>query len=215
MNAHSLEPDSSRVPLANPAWADRSTVFRSALWPQSFVLTMVKSLPPDVDAVPAELIERRIYLIRGSKVTLDSDLAGLYQVPTFRLNEAVKRNAKRFPHGFVFQFDAGRGRSFDIANCDVTRGYALSHGLNTATPRRPKSFTLRVISVKSCSSPVAAISPSGALKPMPFNWQSPSRMPQRFEIASELAGCGQQTTGATHSQATDATRRGGAAPDEP
>ena len=50
-----------------------------------------------------ELIERRIYLIRGQKVMLDSDLADLYQAPTFRLNEAVKRNRKRFPDDFMFQ----------------------------------------------------------------------------------------------------------------
>ncbi|MGA3042333.1 MAG: ORF6N domain-containing protein [Bryobacteraceae bacterium] len=57
-------------------------------------------------AVPdstAQLIERRIYLIRGQKVMLDSDLAELYEVPTKRLNEAVKRNADRFPEDFMFQ----------------------------------------------------------------------------------------------------------------
>jgi hypothetical protein len=53
--------------------------------------------------VPVELVERRIYLIRGQKVMLDSDLAELYQVPTFRLNEAVKRNRNRFPEDFMFQ----------------------------------------------------------------------------------------------------------------
>ena len=53
--------------------------------------------------VPIELIERRIYLIRGHKVMLDSDLAELYQVPTKRLNEAVKRNRTRFPADFMIQ----------------------------------------------------------------------------------------------------------------
>src|SRR5580700_5565354 len=53
--------------------------------------------------LPVELVERRIYLIRGQKVMLDSDLAELYQVPTFRLNEAVKRNRNRFPEDFMFQ----------------------------------------------------------------------------------------------------------------
>ena len=47
--------------------------------------------------VPVELIERRIYLIRGQKVMLDSDLADLYQVPTKVLNQAVRRNPTRFP----------------------------------------------------------------------------------------------------------------------
>ncbi len=44
-----------------------------------------------------------IHTFRGRKVVLDSDLARLYGVPTFRLNEAVKRNAGRFPDDFRFQ----------------------------------------------------------------------------------------------------------------
>jgi hypothetical protein len=59
-----------------------------------------------VQIVPVELIERKIYLIRGSKVMLDSDLAELYQVPTKRLNEAVRRNVRRFPPDFMFQLTA-------------------------------------------------------------------------------------------------------------
>ena len=53
--------------------------------------------------LPVEFIERRIYLIQGQKIMLDSDLAELYQVPTFRLNEAVKRNRNRFPEDFMFR----------------------------------------------------------------------------------------------------------------
>lgn len=55
--------------------------------------------------VPLELIESRIYLIRGKKVMLDRDLARLYGVPTGVLNQAVKRNSKRFPEDFMFQLD--------------------------------------------------------------------------------------------------------------
>src|SRR6516225_4130634 len=44
-----------------------------------------------------------IYIIRGQKVMLDSDLAKMYGVPTKRLNEAVKRNITRFPPDFMFQ----------------------------------------------------------------------------------------------------------------
>ncbi len=44
-----------------------------------------------------------IRTIRGQKVILDSDLARIYGVPTKRLNEQVGRNAKRFPHDFLFQ----------------------------------------------------------------------------------------------------------------
>lgn len=56
--------------------------------------------------ISIELVERRIYLIRGQKVMLDADLSELYQVPTKRLNEAVKRNFSRFPEDFMFQLDA-------------------------------------------------------------------------------------------------------------
>ena len=54
--------------------------------------------------VPIERIERRIYVIRGLKVMLDSDLAALYQVETRALIQAVKRNPERFPTDFMFQF---------------------------------------------------------------------------------------------------------------
>jgi len=54
-------------------------------------------------SVPAEIIERRISLIRGKKVMLDADLAELYQVLTKNLNLAVRRNIERFPQDFMFQ----------------------------------------------------------------------------------------------------------------
>jgi ORF6N domain len=53
--------------------------------------------------VTPEFIERRIHLIRGQKVLLDSDLAELYQVPVKRLNEQVKRNINCFPSDFMFK----------------------------------------------------------------------------------------------------------------
>ena len=56
--------------------------------------------------IPAERIETRIFLIRGMKVMLDSDLANLYGVSTRRLNEQVKRNLHRFPPDFMFQLSA-------------------------------------------------------------------------------------------------------------
>jgi hypothetical protein len=48
-------------------------------------------------------IQNRIYEIRGQRVMLDFDLAGLYEVPTKVLNQAVKRNIKRFPKDFMFR----------------------------------------------------------------------------------------------------------------
>jgi len=49
------------------------------------------------------LIENKIYTIRGQKIMLDNDLAKLYDVTTFNLNKAVKRNIDRFPTDFMFQ----------------------------------------------------------------------------------------------------------------
>src|SRR6185295_6667841 len=48
-------------------------------------------------------IQNRIYEIRGERVMLDFDLATLYEVPTKVLNQAVKRNIKRFPKDFMFR----------------------------------------------------------------------------------------------------------------
>ena len=55
------------------------------------------------EVIPVELVQEKIYLIRGQKVMLDSDLAQLYKVETFNLNKAVKRNIERFPEDFMFQ----------------------------------------------------------------------------------------------------------------
>jgi len=52
--------------------------------------------------IPVEMIEKKILLIRGQKVML-GDLAMLYEVETFNLNKAVKRNIDRFPEDFMFQ----------------------------------------------------------------------------------------------------------------
>jgi hypothetical protein len=65
---------------------------------------MASKLPALRQRLPlVELVERRIYFIRGQKVMLDADLAELYQVPTKSLNQAVRRNAPRFPEDFMFR----------------------------------------------------------------------------------------------------------------
>jgi hypothetical protein len=60
-------------------------------------------MPKAQSVIPVERIVSRIYLIRGEKVILDSDLAELYGVTTGNLNLAVRRNPKRFPDDFAFQ----------------------------------------------------------------------------------------------------------------
>ncbi len=52
-----------------------------------------------------EQVEDKIYVIRGQRVMLDSDLAEIYQVETKLLNRAVKRNLNRFPPDFIFQLN--------------------------------------------------------------------------------------------------------------
>ena len=68
------------------------------------------STPPQ-HLVPVEVIERRIFLIRGRKVMLDRDLAQLYGVTTGNLNLAVRRNQNRFPEDFMFQLSASEAKS--------------------------------------------------------------------------------------------------------
>jgi hypothetical protein len=58
---------------------------------------MAKAKSNIAQVLPDETLIRKIYLIRGYKVMLDSDLADLYGVETKRLKEAVKRNIERFP----------------------------------------------------------------------------------------------------------------------
>lgn len=56
--------------------------------------------------VPVETVTHSILVLRGHRVILDRDLAALYGVSTKRLNEAVKRNAARFPEDFMFRLSA-------------------------------------------------------------------------------------------------------------
>ena len=54
------------------------------------------------DLLAVEIVERKIFLMRGQKVMLDRDLAALYNVETRVLNQAVRRNINRFPDDFMF-----------------------------------------------------------------------------------------------------------------
>jgi hypothetical protein len=58
-----------------------------------------------------QMVERRIYMIRGQKVMLDSDLAELYRVTTKRLNEQIRRNNTRFPFDFMFRLTAAEAEN--------------------------------------------------------------------------------------------------------
>lgn len=66
-----------------------------------------------------QIIQSKIYEIRGYRVMLDSDLAALYQVETKALKQAVKRNLDRFPDDFMFEPYQRRNRMFKVANSNL------------------------------------------------------------------------------------------------
>ena len=88
-----------------------------------------------------ERIEKKIFLIRGKKVMLDKDLAILYEVPTKRLNEQVKRNSERFPEDFMFQLTK-REKAEVVANCDHLKTLKFS-------PQLPYAFTEQGVAMLS------------------------------------------------------------------
>jgi hypothetical protein len=108
--------------------------------------------------IPTDSVQTRILTIRGQKVILDSDLADIYGVTTKRLNEQVKRNARRFPLDFLFRLTP-MGRREVVANCDhltelrfsPTLPYAFTENgavmaanvLNSAQPVRTSVFVVR------------------------------------------------------------------------
>jgi hypothetical protein len=63
------------------------------------------------ELVSQNLVEQKIYFIRGKKVMLSPDLAGLYGVETAALNRAVKKNLERFPEDFMFKLNKKESES--------------------------------------------------------------------------------------------------------
>ena len=83
--------------------------------------------------IPSEIIERHIFLVRGLKVMLDYDLAELYRVETKILNQAVKRNVKRFPGDFMFQLNLQEVRNSRSQFVTLKQGQNIKY--------RPYAFT--------------------------------------------------------------------------
>ncbi len=71
----------------------------------------------------AARIEARIHVIRGERVMLDADLAGLYGVATSALNLAVRRNAERFPPDFMFQLGQAEANLIFQSEISSSRGH--------------------------------------------------------------------------------------------
>ncbi len=90
-------------------------------------------MPKNPSIMPAERIEKVIFLIRGRKVILDRDLADLYKATTKALNQAVKRNERRFPPDFMFRLTKAEKKEL-VTNCD--RFQTLKH-----SSVLPRAFT--------------------------------------------------------------------------
>jgi hypothetical protein len=91
---------------------------------------MPKILPATPDLAPLETIQSHILVLRGTRVILDADLAGLYGVPTKRLNEQVKRNARRFPEDFMFRLTAAEATELLRSRSQIAtlkRGQNIKH----------------------------------------------------------------------------------------
>ena len=96
-----------------------------------------------IDLISIEKIEKAIYVIRGEKVMLDRDLAELYQVQTKALNQAVRRNADRFPADFMFQLSEK-----EVA--DLNRSQFVTGSQKHRDPRsRPYAFTEQGVAMLS------------------------------------------------------------------
>jgi len=81
--------------------------------------------------IPIGQIEQRILLIRGQRVMLDADLAMLYGVPTRVLNQAVRRNLKRFPKDFMFKLTQPEKNEV-ITICDHLKNLKYAKALPNA-----------------------------------------------------------------------------------
>ena len=92
----------------------------------------MKTKENQVQVLSDENIINRIYYIRGKKVMIDMDLATLYGVETRVMNQAVKRNEKRFPEDFMFQLTKEEWESLllEFATSNLKSQFVISssHG---------------------------------------------------------------------------------------
>lgn len=105
-----------------------------------------------------QVIQSKIYEVRGTRVMLDRDLAELYQVETKALNRAVKRNIERFPERFMFQLtkeESLRFQSGTLEEVDNNHDLVLQNGISTKKGRGqhfkylPYAFTEQGVSMLS------------------------------------------------------------------
>jgi hypothetical protein len=109
------------------------------------------------EIIPAEQIALRIRHFRGEKVLLDFDLAALYDVETRILNQAVRRNADRFPADFMFQLSSQEAEKLSqvvtpsVAGHDVSNSsqIVMSSGKHRGKRYRPYAFTEQGVAMLS------------------------------------------------------------------
>jgi hypothetical protein len=90
--------------------------------------------------IAVEQIDGMIRTIRGLRVMLDRDLAKIYGVPTFRFNEAIKRNRHRFPPDFMFQVTPSEFDKLKAQSANSSQ-IAMSSGKHRGAAYRPYAFT--------------------------------------------------------------------------
>ena len=86
-------------------------------------------------------IQNRIYEIRGERVMLDFDLAQLYEVETKALNQAVKRNSKRFPQDFMFRLTLAEWQGMRSQSVTASGSTNMRSQIVTAQSKRNTSVT--------------------------------------------------------------------------
>ena len=121
MEKTSISSDQLAVPAVDAARLLRMS--RGQIW------KLHTSMRPDLEAAA----ERAILMVRGDRVMLDADLAELYGVTTKALNQAVRRNERRFPPDFMFRLTKAEKKKV-VTNCDHLRRIRFS-------PVLPHAFT--------------------------------------------------------------------------
>ncbi|MFO7675015.1 MAG: ORF6N domain-containing protein [bacterium] len=100
--------------------------------------------------IPVERIDNAIIELRGERVMLDADLAALYGVSTKALNQAVKRNADRFPADFVFRLTADE-KTEVVTSCDHLSRLKFSRTLPYAFTEHGAVMLASVLNSKRAS----------------------------------------------------------------
>ena len=98
-------------------------------------------------------IQNRIYELRGERVMLDFDLAALYEVETRVLNQAIKRNIKRFPPDFMFQLTKQEYESIrfeiDTLKLNMSSQFVMTYPNKRPNAALPYAFTEQGVAMLS------------------------------------------------------------------